>query len=137
MMSAPMIRCVSTTFSGVKRCFDPSIWERNCTPSSDEFAYARERKYLKASAIGQYGFFPSVELVQSTGPFENIEPRTQVEMVGVAQYDLSLYVVAQLVLVYRFDTAHSPYGHEYGGLYRSVIGGDKAGTGVALRVGML
>ncbi len=34
MMSAPIVRWMSTTFSGVKKCFEPSMCERNIAPSS-------------------------------------------------------------------------------------------------------
>lgn len=34
MMSAPMMRWMSTTFSGVNMCGDPSMCERNMQPSS-------------------------------------------------------------------------------------------------------
>ena len=102
-----------------------------------EFAYAREREDLEPTAVGEYRSVPTVELVQSAGAFENVEPRPQIEVIGVAQYDLGFYVVAQLVLMHGFDAAYGSYGHEYRGLYRSVVGRDEAGTGTALRVGML
>ena len=34
MMSEPSERSISITLSGVKRCSEPSMWERKRTPSS-------------------------------------------------------------------------------------------------------
>ena len=58
-------------------------------------------------------------------------------MVGVAQDDTSVDVVAQLVLVDGFDAAHGAYGHEDGGRYVTVVRVEHARPGIALTVGGL
>ncbi len=44
MMSAPIVRSVSMTLSGVNRCFDPSMWERKWHPSSFSLRHAASEK---------------------------------------------------------------------------------------------
>ena len=47
MMSAPMVRSVSITLSGVKRCFEPSICDRKWHPSSLSLRQAAREKTWK------------------------------------------------------------------------------------------
>ena len=61
----------------------------------------------------------------------------QVEMVGVAQYDLCLYVILELRHMHGLDRTYGAYGHEYGGLNHSVAGGDPAGPGMTGGVSVL
>ncbi len=63
-------------------------------PLFSEFAVLGEGKHLETSAVGQYGAVPASEFMKSASPVQNVGARTQVEVVCVAEYDLSLYVVA-------------------------------------------
>ena len=47
MMSAPIVRSVSITLSGVKRCFEPSMCERKWQPSSRSLRHAASEKTWK------------------------------------------------------------------------------------------
>ncbi len=51
MMSAPMIRCVSITLSGVNRCLLPSMWLLKRTPSSVILRISLKRMHLEPAAI--------------------------------------------------------------------------------------
>ena len=59
-----------------------------------DFAVFGKRENLKAAAVGEQRAFPTVEAVEATGSAEDVETGTQVEMVGVAEYDLGVDVVA-------------------------------------------
>ncbi len=87
-------------------------------------ACASQRKHLKTAAIGQNGAIPAVEFVQTASLFENLQPRAQIEVIGVAQNNLRLDVVAQFALVHRFHRSTSPHRHKNRRLYRAVVGGD-------------
>ena len=99
-----------------------------------EFALSRQGKDLKAAAVGEDRPLPAVELVETAGATDYFGAGPQVEVIGVAQDDLCLYVVAKLMLMHALDTAESAYGHEYGGENLAMIGGNLARTGIgALR----
>jgi len=93
------------------------------------FAGACQRKYLVAAAVGEDGPVPAVEAVQAAGAFQHFGARTQVEMVGIAQDDLRLYIVGQLPLRYGFYAAGGAYGHENRGEDLTVVGGYPACPG--------
>ena len=65
-----------------------------------QFANARQREHLKTAAVGQDRALPSVEAVQSACRTQHFEARTKVEMIGVAQDDLCLDLLAKLTEVY-------------------------------------
>ena len=62
--------------------------------------------------------------MQPSGLPEYFRTRAQIEVVGVAEYDLCVYVVAELAHVHSLDRPHGAYRHEYRGLDLSVVGGD-------------
>ena len=102
-----------------------------------QLAYTGEREYLKATRVGKNRAVPCVELMQSASLAQCVKSGTEVQVVGVAQYYLCLYLLAQLLKVYSLDRANGSHGHKDRGLYLSVIGGYESGTCVAARVGML
>ena len=55
---------------------------------------ACQGKNLKTTRIRQDGLVPCVELVQATSLTQNVKSRTQIQMVGVAQDNLCLYLFA-------------------------------------------
>lgn len=97
-----------------------------------QFAVAAERKYLEAAAIGKDRALPAVELVQTAGFVDYIHARAQIQMVGIAENDLSLYIVAQFVEMYAFYRTGCADRHEYRCLDDAVVGFYKSGTGLAV-----
>lgn len=55
-----------------------------------------KREYLETAAVGEYGAFPAVELVQAPCFFKDVEPRSQVQVVGVAKYYLCFHIAHQV-----------------------------------------
>ena len=51
--SAPRLRSMRITLSGVKRRCEPSMWLRNSTPSSLDGAQAFQREHLEAAGVGE------------------------------------------------------------------------------------
>ena len=102
-----------------------------------EFADTGEREHLKTTRVGQNRTIPGIELVQSTCLAEDIQSRTEIQMVGIAQNDLRLDLFAKLGEMHRLHTSHRTDGHEDGGLNLTVIGGDQSCTGVTRIVTML
>ena len=105
-------------------------------PLFGELATVRQREDLEAAAIGENGTLPPVELVQPAGLVQDIEARAQVQVIGVAQDYLGLDVVAQLALMHSLDRRHRAHGHEDRRQYRTVVGRDYAGPGMATLIGM-
>ena len=102
-----------------------------------QFAYASKGKDLKAATIRQYGLVPTVEAVQAAGFLEYLCAGSEVEVVGVAQYDLSLHFLVKVAVGNAFHASYCADGHEDGGFYLSVVGRDEACTGIGEGVCML
>ena len=96
-----------------------------------ELADSGKREYLEAAAVGEDRAVPAVELMQSACRLDDFESRAQVEMVGVSQDDLGLYLLAQFFEMYTLYAAHSSHRHEDRSLDLSVVGGDDAGASIA------
>ena len=62
MISAPMIRWISITFSGVNRCLEPSICERNMAPSSCNLRFSEREKTWKPPLSVRIGRFHVLNL---------------------------------------------------------------------------
>ena len=92
-----------------------------CHPFIGQLAVLGQREDLEAAAVGQDGTVPAVELVQSTGALDDVHTRAQIQVVGVAQDNLCLDVVAQLAHVHRLDRTHRAHGHENGGLDLAMV----------------
>ena len=102
-----------------------------------EFANAGEGKHLKASAVGEHGAVEAVELMQAAGFLNDVQPRSQVEVIGVAEDNLRLDVASEFAQVHAFHAAERPHGHEYRRFNLAVVGFDDAGAGIAAGEGML
>ena len=55
-----------------------------------QLADAGEREYLKTTAVGEYRAIPGVETVKTASGAQHVETRTEIEVIGVAQDDLSI-----------------------------------------------
>ena len=95
-----------------------------------QLAYAGEREHLEAAGVGEYGAVPRVEAVQAARLAQGVETGAQVEVVGVAQDNLGFHLLPQLAEVHTLHAAACAHGHEDGGAYLSVVGGDEAGAGI-------
>ena len=56
-------------------------------------------------------------------------------MISVAEDYLRFYILFQLLLAHDLHAANCSHGHENGGLYQAMIGGDGAGSCFCLRIG--
>ena len=95
-----------------------------------EFADARERENLKTTRVSKDRAIPGVELMEATRLAENIESGTEIEVVGVAQDDLGLYLLTEFREMHTLHTAHRTHRHEDGGENLSVVGGNHTCTGI-------
>ena len=102
-----------------------------------EFSVRAEREYLKTAAVGENRSLPAVELVQAAGLFYDFHAGAQIQVVGVAEYNLGIDFVAQFVRMHAFDSAYGAYRHEDRRFNRAMVGFDKAGAGVAIAASML
>ena len=118
-MSAPMMRWVSTLFSGVNMCLDPSICDWKRQPSGAE--------YLESTAVGEDGAVPVFEFVQSACCPERVKAGTEIKVIGVAEYDFGVDIFLEVPVVYALDRSDGAHRHEYGGADLAVVGGYDAG----------
>ena len=93
-----------------------------------EFAYAGKREHLKAAAVGEHGAVETVEAVQTAGALQDVEPGTQVEMIGVAENDFGVDVVLEFMQVHPLHAADGADGHEDGRVYVAVVGVYESGS---------
>ena len=96
-----------------------------------ELTVGRQRKHLKAAAVSKYGTLPSVKLVETAGLLEYIYARTQIQVIRIAEYYLSLHIVAQLMLMHGLDTPERSHRHKYGSLDSAMVGSDESGTRIS------
>ena len=71
--------------------------------------------------------------MEASGPADYVHAGAEVEVIGVAQDNLRVYVVAEFVHVHALYGAARPHGHEDGSEYASVVGVDGAGARPAAR----
>ena len=95
-----------------------------------QLAVLGQREDLETAAVGQDGAVPAVELVQATCTLNDVHAGTQVQVIGVAQDDLRLDVLAKFRHVDGLDGAHSAHGHENGSLDLAMVGRDESGAGI-------
>jgi len=67
---------------------------------------------------------------------QNIESRPQIEVIRVAQDNLSPYILFQFADVYCLYAAGCTYGHEYGCFHLTVVCGDQTRPGIRPGIGM-
>jgi hypothetical protein len=94
-----------------------------------DLAVGGEGEYLEAAAVGEYGAVPVHEAVEAAGGFHGFHAGTQIQVIGIAQDNVGVYLFLQVLLGNGLYAAHGSYGHEDGGFYPAVAGGDGAGTG--------
>ena len=95
-----------------------------------ELAALGQREHLEAAAVGQDGPVPRGEGVEAARTAQDVQAGPQVEVVGIAQDDLGVYVFSQVLVVDAFDRTDRSHRHEDGRLDRSVVGGDPAAAGL-------
>ena len=88
---------------------------------------------LEAAAVGEDGARPSHEPVQAAKAIHRLHPRSQVQMVGVAQ-DYLRPQVHYFVGSQRLDGGLGCHGHENGGVNGAVGRVEPAGPGAAIPV---
>lgn len=99
-----------------------------------DFPVGREAVNLVATAIGQYRFVPSIEAMQATCLVDDVGAGSKVEVVGIAQNDLSFDILIQVLLGDGFDSAGGAHGHKYGSFDGTVIGSDDTSASFAVGV---
>ena len=114
--------------SGLKKCEEPSRWERNVTPFLGDLAQIVQAENLKAAGIGQNGTRPGHEPVQSSQLLYLCYPRPQVKVVGVAQQNLDTEFLED-VLRNAFDRGERADGHEHRRLDFAMRSGETATAG--------
>ena len=72
---------------------------------------SRQRKHLKTTAIRKYWSVPAVEFVQSANGLKHLQARAQIQMIGVAQNDLRLDLVAHVADMAGLHRARRAYRH--------------------------
>ena len=92
---------------------------------------------LETTRVGQDRTVPCVELMQATGLTQGVETRAQVQVVGVAQDDLSLHLFTEFREMNTLHATTGTNGHEDWRLDLSVVSGDNAGAGTTVWVCML
>ena len=88
-------------------------------------------------AVGEDRAIPRVKLMQSTSFPKDIETRSEIQMIGVSQDDLRLYLIAQFGEMYAFDCTCCSDRHKNRCLNLSVIGGNDTSTCITGSIGML
>ena len=78
----------------------------------------------------------TTETMQAAGSLQNIGPRTQVQIIGIAQNDLCARLVRQVAVKHALDAAYGTHGHENGRFDRPVVGRNQSGAGRAGGIGM-
>ena len=101
-----------------------------------DFPIFCERKHLKTAAVGKYRPVPANEFVQAARLVDDVHPRAEVQVVGVAKDDFGIDVVAEFALMNALDRPHSAYGHKNRGRNLAVIRANDAGAGVGFDVCM-
>ncbi len=133
MMSPPMTRWISITFSGLNKCLDPSICDWNSTPSSRIFRVPGKREDLVSPTVRQDRPIPPIETVQPPRLLQYLQPRPQIQMISISQYDLGADIRCQLLLRHGFHTPGRPDRHEDGSRNLPMIGSDLPRPGRRLR----
>ena len=102
-----------------------------------EFADTREREHLKSSRVGEDGTVPTTEGMQTAGLAQDVETRTKIEVISVAEDYLCLHLLSQFGEVHTLDTAACSHGHEDRSENLPMVGGYHSRTGVGRIVSML
>ena len=93
------------------------------------------REHLKAPRVGEHGPLPPRPLLQPTHAIDEVGPRSEQQVIGVAENDLRADP-ADLLGQQALDAALRAHGHERGRLERPVRRFDHADASPGLRVGV-
>jgi hypothetical protein len=102
-------------------------------PFLGDLADVAEAVHLEPAAVGEDGTVPSVEAMQAAGMLEHLRTRPQVQVVGVAEHDGRIEVVAQLAGMHGLHGTQGTHGHEHRGGDVPVVGVEHTGPGVGSR----
>ncbi len=73
--------------------------------------------------------------MKASGFFKDVDARTEIEMICIAEDYLGLHIFPKFVLVDRLYTSQCPYRHKYRCLYRAVVSSYKSGACITARRG--
>src|SRR5207302_4104280 len=90
-----------------------------------------ETEHLISAAVGENGCVPSHKPVQAPGPSNNLDARSEIQMVRVAQEDRSLDF-NQLPRREGLYAGLSAHRHERRGMNRAMIGAQYSGTSIVI-----
>ena len=85
----------------------------------------RQRKHLKSAGICQNRAVPVHELVEAAHLAHDLIAGTQVQMIGVGQFDLAAHRFQIQSRHAAFDGSLRPHVHEYRRLHRAAMGAGK------------
>ena len=97
----------------------------------------RQGKHLKTTTVCQHRAVKSVELVQSAGLFNHIQSRSQIQVIGIAQNNLGLNILFQLVQMDSLHRSQCSHRHKDRGFNLSMVGCYQSGPCIRLRIRML
>jgi hypothetical protein len=117
--------------SGVRNSLSPLTGEANFTPSSPILRSCAQREHLEAAGVGEYRSVPAHEAMQAAVFLDDIEPRPQPQVKGVAEDDLRVHF-HQLARRHRLDRAIGAHRHEDRRLHRAVVERQRAAARMAL-----
>ena len=126
-MSESSLAWMPTASSGVTRRRVPSYGETNVAASSSTVGDLAQADQLEAAAVGEDGAVPAHECVQAAGALDEVDARSQREVVRVAEQDVGA-ACAHLVRVERLDRGVGAHRHEGGRPHLAVGGAQAAGA---------
>ena len=125
---------MSTAFSGVSRCAEPSRCERKSRALLVDRAPRGQAEDLVAAAVGQDRPRPADERVEAAAPRDEVVAGPQIEMIGVAQENVGAELL-EIAVHDALDGALRADRHEGRRLNVAVRGRHHAAAGAAIRVG--
>ena len=91
-----------------------------------------QREYLESTAVGEGGACPSAEFLQTAQLVDQSVAGTEVEVVGIGQHDLAVYVPQILCRDAALDGGTGGHVHKNGGFDLAVRGDQAAAAGFAI-----
>ena len=101
-----------------------------------DFPIFGKRKHLESAAVGKYRPVPADEFVETASLTDDVHAGAEIQVIGVAEDDSGIDVVAKFALVYAFYRPHSAYGHKNWGRNLAMSRGNQASTSVGAWVCM-
>lgn len=100
-------------------------------PLLTDLAQIPQGKNLEPAAVGEDGPVPIHKFVQAAGLLDDILPRPQIQMIGIAQDDLGAQGF-QVPVVHGLDRSLGADGHENGRLDDAMVRSDAPQTGTSV-----